>query len=519
MASLTHVCMWSGNGWKRIAADQAAVLHPGGTVSARSGLFMCELCGQYVILTDGDVRTRYFKHSAYEKSKDCPERTFGAGYSISYGAQEHELPIRITNVSSSSFSFELGLIRVPIYLLSKDLCIEIKPKGTVGVYYEFRKERLNCEGITYLSIGERPFEKYELNFKNGNDELRDFWPAEIKGIDPEGTLFDKLSGEKLSYDSDVEINKEYYLLKRGYIYRKSYSGMRIQEITKKRIGWDTWNIYVVSASAFNEETARFYLDFHCRLTEAPISLQLIWPLFVKDNYTVKHNQSSMYMLVKGNIATVKAFPTATIRQLNYNLPQLKLYEVLCSGRQQLISAGRTQPLQYTYFWKEPLDQEGLRPEVLVTDLTGVTVYPGEMETLPLNKALRFKSTFDGEIIILNNNHIVEKRKIIADNYMELSGLAYGLSVQVVIGLDTVWRIDFGKKTFAVPNDEIALLKQITNASGKIIQTPHSLRNMLMGLKHYTRVCQWIRECIRNGTINEESYRRLQKEYIKLSINK
>ena len=52
MASLTHVCMWSDNGWKRITAEQAARLHPGGTVSAHSGLFMCELCGQYVILTD-----------------------------------------------------------------------------------------------------------------------------------------------------------------------------------------------------------------------------------------------------------------------------------------------------------------------------------------------------------------------------------------------------------------------------------------------------------------------------------
>lgn len=38
MASLTHVCMWSDNGWKRITAEQAARLHPGGTVSAHSGL-------------------------------------------------------------------------------------------------------------------------------------------------------------------------------------------------------------------------------------------------------------------------------------------------------------------------------------------------------------------------------------------------------------------------------------------------------------------------------------------------
>ena len=174
MASLTHVCMWSDNGWTRITAEQAAKLHPGGTVSAHSGLFMCELCGQYVSLTDGAVQTRHFRHSAYEKSKNCPERIFGAGYSISYGSQEHDLPIRITGVSSSSFRFEIGLIRAPIGLLSRDFCIEIKPKGVSDPPYRFEKERLNDDRITYLSIGERPFEKYTLNFKNGIDKLREF---------------------------------------------------------------------------------------------------------------------------------------------------------------------------------------------------------------------------------------------------------------------------------------------------------------------------------------------------------
>ena len=80
MASLTHVCMWSEHGWVYITAEEAARLHPGGTVSAHSGLFMCELCGQYVSLTDGEIRTRYFRHSSTEKDKSCPERTFGPSY-------------------------------------------------------------------------------------------------------------------------------------------------------------------------------------------------------------------------------------------------------------------------------------------------------------------------------------------------------------------------------------------------------------------------------------------------------
>ncbi|MDD4760933.1 MAG: hypothetical protein PHU66_09015 [Bacteroidaceae bacterium] len=519
MASLTHVCMWSDNGWKRITAEQAARLHPGGTVSAHSGLFMCELCGQYVILTDGDIIRRYFEHSAYEKSKDCPDRKRGAGYSITYDSQEHDLPIRITDISSSSFSFEVGLIRAPISSLNKDFRIEIKPKGAFDVCYVFTKERLRHDSITYLPIGERPFEKYTLSFQNGNEKLREFWPAEIKGIDPEGTLFEKNTGKRLTYDADVEIGKEYYLLKRDYIYRKPCSGIQIQKIAQKQFRWETWTLFLVSASAFNEDTARFYLDLHCRLTDHPVSLKPVWPLFVEGNYIVKHNQSSMYMIVEGNVAAVKTFPPVKDRQLNYNSSHPNLYEVFCSGRQQLISAGRTQALQYTYFWKEPLDQVGLHPEVSVTDLAGAEVDPGETDILPLNQTLRFKSTFDGELIISSNNRVVDKRKISADKYIELDGLSYGFSVQVVIGLDVTWKIDFKKQQPIVAKDEIEILKRITNVSGATIPAPHALRNILAGLNCYPQVCQLIRKCIKNGAINEQSYRRLQEAYRRRNKNR
>lgn len=107
------------------------------------------------------------------------------------------MPIRITGVSPSSFRFEIGLIRAPIDLLSEDFCIEIKPKGVWGEPYVFTKERLNSDSITYLPLGEKPFEKYTLELKNGGDQLREFWPSEVKGIDPEGTLFEKTSGKSL----------------------------------------------------------------------------------------------------------------------------------------------------------------------------------------------------------------------------------------------------------------------------------------------------------------------------------
>lgn len=520
MASLTHVCMWSNKGWKRITAEEAAKYYPYGTVSAHSGLFMCELCGQYVTLTDGNIRTRYFKHSAYEKSKHCPERILGASVQISYSPQAHDLPIRITDISTSSFRFEIGLIRAPINLLNNDLRIEITPQKNVKQPYIFNKERINYDRITYLPIGDRPYEIYMLNFQNGNDRLREFWPEKIKGIDPQGTLFEKTTGKKLTYDSDVEIGKEYYLLiKRGYFNKSSYNSISIQEITQKHFEWETWILYIVCASEFNEEAAKFYLEFHCRLTDNPVSLQPIWPLFVESNYMIKHNQNNMYMIVKGNTATVRTFPVTAIRQLNYNTPQLKIYKISCSDRQQLISTGRTQALEYTYFWKEPLDKVKLQPEISVTDIEGHTIIPDKQNALPLNKTIRFKSTFDGEIIISNKNHIIDKRKLYSDKYVEVDGLTYGLTIQICIGLDIIWQIHLKKQISNIIDNETEILKQINNTSGTIIPIPHSLRNILKGMKNYPRVYQWIKKCINVGTINEQSYRKLQNIYRNININK
>ena len=133
--------------------------------------------------------------------------------------------------------------------------------------------------------------------------------------------------------------------------------------------------------------------------------------------------------------------------------------------------------------------------------------------------MRFKSTFDGELIIFNNNRVVDKRKLSADKYIELNGLSYGLGVQVVIGLDVILQIDFKKQQPIVVNDEIEMLKRITNVSEATIPAPHSLRNMLAGMNCYPQVCQWIRKCIKNGTINEQSYRRLQEAYRSMNTNR
>lgn len=512
--------MWSDDGWKRVTAEQAAKLHPGGTVSAKSGLFMCELCGQYVTLTDSISQTRHFRHSAKEKSKNCPERTHEVADKLIYSPQKYDLPIRIVDVTSSSFRFELGLIYPQTSLPDTNFRIEIKPEEKSNESYIFSKERLNNKGITYLPIGEQPYKKYILHCQLDSDKLCEFWPTEIEGIDPEGTFFEKDSGRRLPYDSDIKMGQEYYLLTHKYSLRKTCKSVRLQECAKKKIGWRTWTLYIVSALEFDEEAAKFYLRYHCRLTRQPVSLKPVWPLFVENNHIIiKQIEKSMYILVEGNISAVQTFPQGTVNPLTPNDSASKLYEIISSRRQKLISAGRAQTLQYTYFWEEPLNQVGTRPKISVTDLDGCEIDSGETDILPKNGLLYFNSIFDGDLLILKNNYIIDKRKITSEKYIELNRLSFGTSVQFRIGLDIVWSISFKKQKCSLANNDFKILERITNVSGVNIPTPHSLRNILVGMSHYPQICYWIRKCIKKGTINEQAYRRLQDFYREMNIKK
>ena len=112
--ALNHVYMWTDEkGWVPITADEAARMHPGGTVSAKSGLFRCELCYQMVTLADGLKKGRFFKHSRGDVDKNCMERSVGSDISIRPEQKPSTLPMRLSGISSLRFSLEIGFMLSP----------------------------------------------------------------------------------------------------------------------------------------------------------------------------------------------------------------------------------------------------------------------------------------------------------------------------------------------------------------------------------------------------------------------
>lgn len=501
--------MWREKGWKRITAAEAARLHPGGTVSAHSGLFMCELCGQYVLLTDSTVQVRHFRHSSSEKSKNCPERTFGAGVTYGYLQGEHELPIRITNITNRNFSLEMGFIQVPQNLLTPQLKIGIRPIGYMAKSFTYVKERLNIEGITYLSIGNVPSERYNIVITGTSELIYQFWPKTIQGIDSSGTVFDALTGKKLVYDSDVAVGKKYYLLRRGTLHGRMGSHVVYKEISRQIVSCETWYVYEIIANDYDEVSARFFLDYHCRLTEQPISIQPIWPVYVESPYVIKHNQKSVVMHLTGNPPITQVFPDARVK--NYSCTNGSVIEIPCNNRQQLISVGRTKALQYTYFWKESLSQTSEKPVATVTDIYDTLIEGGKKCKLPERRVLRVTIPYDGVLTIKQDEFLLEKRKLYANTSMEVDGIAWNTELVICVGLDVVWKALFCKeKALQNLEDEAAILHKFESYMGAQMLIPHTIGSLASKLSSYPQIRQWLYKCTRSGHMSVRAYRELQK---------
>lgn len=506
MASLTHVCMWQNNGWKNITADEAARLHPRGGVSAHSGLFMCELCGQYVLLTEEGRQVRHFRHSSAEKSKDCPERTTGAYVPMVYGISDHELPLRIKNVTKDNFEFEMGFIPVPDNLFSRKNKITVESIDYGRNSYIYSGERLNADGVTYLSVGDNPSSGFRIHVEDSKEDIYKFWPKYNSGITSSGTVFDAKTGRKMVTDSDVVVCNKYYILCRGWIGSYHNTHVSINEISSKRISWETWKVYEVIANDYSEQSARFFLDYHCRLTESPIDIQPIWPIYIEDKYVVKHNQDNLYIHIKGNATNTVVFPDAYKQRFNYN-DEIVL-KIACNSRQQLVSAGRTKALNYTYFWKEDLNYVIESALVDVKDTNGIPVVQVENNILPDNGKLYISTQYDGFVEVSINNEIVEKRKTSSNKTIEFDKITWGMVFSIYVGLDLIKTVKFVR---AVRNSKLAeneLLKKLNSFSSRNIKISHTAGSLVNGLIEYPLIRKWLYKRIREGYVDEKAYKYL-----------
>lgn len=515
MPSLTHVRMFSKHGWQAITAQEAGEKFPD-TVSAASGIFMCELCHQYVYFSKPGENIRHFGHTP-EADKSCPERTFSSRTDIDSRSEKHDLPIKL-KLLPSDFALELGLLGVPASGLSElqNQKIQISPTGQNADPFVYGlKERLCEDKITYVSIGQIPYPEYRIQLDCRNIRAFSCWPERIRGIEPPGALFDVVTRKKLPYDADVQLGKTYYLLHSGTLIGTCSSVLQ-KQIRSRSVPGNSWRLYEVCATALDVDAAKFFLQFHCRLTEQTVFIQPIWPIYTKSPYVIHHNAREMIFHVKGDVST-KSYPFSHLKRQPIDGGGALEY-VQCTARQQLISSGHDYPLnsrdfwrrlKYTYLWKEPLDHTTKEPTVIVTDIAGQALSQGQTDKLPQKNAIRISAPYDGAIVVKYRGKIIEKRPLKADVPVEIDSLQFGYEIEVFQGLDLVWSIQYQRKTAQSDLQENQIIRRLKNASGPSITVPHAWGAAVEYLGAYPQIKQWLYQTIRKGSMPLQAYQELK----------
>ena len=508
MASLTHVCEWSKHGWVRVTAEEVARKHPGGTVSANSGLFMCELCGQYVTLTGGGKRVRYFKHSSGEDEKNCPERTFGASYKPSFSVTEYDLPVRVV-IRQNSYHFELGLIPIPEQLLRESSIKTITISSEVTGTMVFSFERLAYESITYFPVGSRPVEKFSIM---SSEKLSNFWPATVKGPQP-GILFSNLTGRMIPKDSDIQVGRKYYLFTEAIIDPYLPSDISASFIADYGQGRSKWYIYEICANTLSENAAKFFLRLKYRLTDAPFSIHPIWPVFIEAPYVIKHINDFMIFYEEGaRRLDLKTYPSTKA----FTIAESYLFRILrinTHERQQLISIGNTNIQYYKYLWMDPLVYRAEKPIVIVRDEKNIELKEGSNKKPPSGCLIRIEAPFDGKAIVKRNGQIIWKESIYADSPIYLHDITYGVSVEIFQALDLIWTASYSKAASESINDDSYIFERLTKFKGDIIPVPHYLGAFIYSMQEYPLTRGWIKSAVRKGYASSKAVKYLKQVVI------
>ena len=513
MESLTHVSMWSKHGWIRISPNQAIKQHPYGVI-VRSDSFRCELCGQSVGLSAGKRQYKsggkgepYFFHSLGEADKSCPERTHGNPMPLSYKASEYSLPLRLL-ILRDAFRFEIGFPglrgEIPDSISSFDVCIRLEDKDAQPFRYQY-PARFESIGFTWLSVGNIPSSSYTITTTYENPSLSFYWPFHVRGVDRTGTVFDAETGNMLSHGADVQIGKAYFVLLSGTL---TYipTSVQYQEIAKTRINLKEWRLYKITALNFSESSAKFFMNYQCRLTEMPASIRVLWPAYVENPYIIRHNQERLWLYVRGENVETKSFPPT--HQTKFpspsNLGNVHVFHA-CE-RQQILSIGRSEMIQYAYLWQDALDENRKLPSVSVQDLAGETIPSGIAYQIPRRNILQICSqNCDGTVSILQHGILIGRRLLKAGERIDISSVCFGMEIRITLGLDCVWTVQFQRRHENHRQLDSELVRRLERGRGALRPVPHSWGAMANKLEAYPNVREWLYKKVREGVMSESSY--------------
>ena len=503
---LTHVCVWDPKvGYRRVSINEACVLHPYG-ISAKSGHFVCELCAANVLLTAPGVYAQHFRHDPSSPNKECDERqsSFDKNYGRSFvGLSSHIMPFRI-QVTTSSFTLQLGFFFPPD---ARARCDKIKIASDNHQVFEYSFERIDRIGTTYLDVGGFPSRVYGIEYVNADQQLRNYWPTKITGIDAAGSFFDVRTGHILPPGGKAYAGKNYYFLTRSPVYSniRDIESAEISRVCDQN--YTTWYLYRIHIKSFSRFSAQFFLRHSIFLTERPTKFYPIWPAYVNDPYFIYYNASTFYYYLCGDDAELKAYPSAANPLITDGG---RLYKLFSQEKTQLISLGKAGALGFSYLIRQPLNKKASLPIIKIFDQDDNELSDNTYTQLPKSKTISVLPQFDGRAVILKKGKIEYISRLTAGEIAVIDSISLDTEIQFYQGCDCVRLLRFerarGDCNIAVLDH--ALVRKLQSCSGPKIPVSHAIGTLRMRFESYPKTIAWLRSAIRQNELPRDAYQLL-----------
>ncbi|MSS20335.1 hypothetical protein [Pseudoramibacter porci] len=509
--SLDHVCKWTENGWVRTSAESCKNEFYR-TVHAYEHKLVCELCGKNVTFVYGSKRIPHFRHEVSDQNH-CPDYTVSDRQKDAL-KRKFSLPIKLIFTSSQAIEFKIGF---PIGCINweNDGKIYIERKSKSSKIYTYLSEKLDKSKMTYLTVGSVPAEKYLI--KDFGSILKKNCPREIEGIKTTGTLFDKETGKKLMPDADVVVNHTYWLIRRkGSEFSYTFTdALSVNRIIDDRYGWC---VYEIMATQFSEDAASFFLNYHARLTKAPVKLYPIWPACVQKPYEVLCKEKDLFFFLSGSYAKLISDYSAT--EMTSDSADSEVVKVLCDGRQKTAFASRFNVLQYIFYNQNNLSEfaNRLKTEVAVLDDNNQVIESGEQKGLPFKNVVTVKMKYDGFAELTDlNGVLISRERVKADQKIRIENIRFGCQIKIYCGNDCIWQASYQRRRqakYTNASSDRDLLIQLASYKKDMVPVPISIGAMALGFKNDPALCRWLAVQLHNGKISKKALNILQSEVLK-----
>ena len=216
--------------------------------------------------------------------------------------------------------------------------------------------------------------------------------------------------------------------------------------------------------------------------------------------------------MKGENAELKTFPitSTSIAPLSDSVEQGKLYRIMASSREQLLSLGISGALGFSYLVKKELDHQAEMPVLSVTDSAGTSYDEAIYDQLPKGKRLTIMAPFDGKAIVKKDGKILFVYRIAADQMIEIDQIAFGIQLELYQGCDFVRSIGFERKGDQHDSSQMdeVLVTKLQNAGDVMVPIPHSIGASAQKLQNYPKTKLWLRKMIRAGEMPRQALRLL-----------